>query len=81
MQIWNKKHFWWKEQPQRPETKIVTVYIRGGKRAGVVGAEWAWREEEEDLEALVKRCHTHVHRRPHQPRGCLQRAECNFRTV
>lgn len=54
MQIWNKKHFWWKEQPQRPETKIVTVYIRGGKRAGVVGAEWAWREEEEDLEALVK---------------------------
>ena len=23
----------------------------------------------------------HFHRQPHQPRGCLQRAECNFRTV
>ena len=24
---------------------------------------------------------THFHQGPHQPRGCLQRAECNFRTV
>ena len=26
-------------------------------------------------------CHTHCHRGPCQPRGCLQRAECNVRTV
>ena len=26
-------------------------------------------------------CQTHFHRGPCQPRGCLQRAECNFRTV
>ena len=26
-------------------------------------------------------CQAHFHRGPHQPRGCLQRAKCNFRTV
>ena len=26
-------------------------------------------------------CQTYFHRGPHQPRSCLQRAECNFRTV
>ena len=26
-------------------------------------------------------CQTHFHRGPHQPRGCLQRAEYNFWTV
>ena len=26
-------------------------------------------------------CQTHFHRRPHQPRSCLQRAESNFRAV
>ena len=31
---------------------------------------------------LIKQgCQTHFHREQHQPRGCLQRAECNFRTV
>ena len=24
---------------------------------------------------------THFHQEPHQPRGCLQRVECNFGTV
>ena len=31
--------------------------------------------------ALDQRRQTHFHRGPHQPRGCPQRAECNFRTV
>ena len=26
-------------------------------------------------------CQTHFHRGPHQPLSCLQKAECNFRTV
>ena len=30
---------------------------------------------------LWQGCHTHFHRGPHQPHGCLQRAECHFRTV
>ena len=30
--------------------------------------------------ALEQGCQTHFHQGPHQPRGCLQRAECNFRT-
>ena len=33
------------------------------------------------LKALGKGCQTHFHRGPHQPHSCLQRAECNFRTV
>ena len=28
-----------------------------------------------------QRCHTHFHQGPHQPRSCLQRAKCNFKTV
>ena len=27
---------------------------------------------------LKQRCQTHFHRGPHQPHGCLQRAECNL---
>ena len=30
------------------------------------------------LDALEQGCQTHFHQGPHQPRGCLQRAECNF---
>ena len=30
---------------------------------------------------LEQECQTHFHRGPHQPHSCLQRAECNFRTV
>ena len=30
---------------------------------------------------LVQGCQTHFHGGPHQPHGCLQRAECSFRTV
>ena len=30
---------------------------------------------------LCQGCQTHCHQGPHQPLGCLQRAECNFRTV
>ena len=32
-------------------------------------------------EWLGQGCQTHFHRGPHQPHGCLQRAEWNFRTV
>ena len=31
--------------------------------------------------SLEQGCQTHCHRGPHQPCSCLQRAECNFRTV
>ena len=30
---------------------------------------------------LCQGCQTHFYRGPHQPHGCLQRAECNFRTA
>ena len=30
---------------------------------------------------LEQGCQTHFHWRPHQPRGCLQRAECNFNSL
>ena len=29
-------------------------------------------------DALGQGCESHFHQRPHQPRGCLQRAECNL---
>ena len=35
----------------------------------------------EQQDPLRQRCQTHFHQQPHQPHGCLQRAECNFRTV
>ena len=30
---------------------------------------------------IVQGCQTHCHQGPHQPCGCFQRGECNFRTV
>ena len=30
---------------------------------------------------ILQGCQTHFHQGPHQPRGCLQRAECNFKTL
>ena len=30
---------------------------------------------------LSQGCQTHFHQGQHQPQGCLQMAECNFRTV
>ena len=34
-----------------------------------------------NLIAISQGCQTHYHQRPHQPRGCLQRAECNFNSL
>ena len=34
-----------------------------------------------NCETLGQGCQTHFHRGPHQPRGCLQKAEFNFRIV
>ena len=31
--------------------------------------------------SIFQGCQTHFHWGPHQPRSCLQRAKCNFRTV
>ena len=39
------------------------------------------RHTTEMQNTLLQGCHTHVRWGPHQPCGCLQRAECNFRTV
>ena len=33
------------------------------------------------IDNVVQGCQTHFHQGPHQPCSCLQRAECNFRTV
>ena len=30
---------------------------------------------------LRQRCHTHFHWRPHETRGCLERAECKFNSL
>ena len=30
---------------------------------------------------LCQGCQTHFHQRPYKPRGCLQRAECNFNSL
>lgn len=58
-----QKHSWWKEQQQRPEMKIVLAYLRGGKKAGMTGTEWARQEAvgEQDLEALVNPLSLHNH--------------------
>ena len=37
--------------------------------------------QDELLKGIDQGCQTHFHPGLHQPRGCLQRAECNFRTV
>ena len=36
---------------------------------------------EDQTSANNQGCQTRFHQGPHQPRGCLQRAECNFRTA
>lgn len=36
-----QEYSWWKELQQRPGMKMVTVYLRGGKKGCVAGTEWA----------------------------------------
>ena len=33
------------------------------------------------LKPIIQGCQTHFHRGPHQPRSCLQKAECNFNSL
>ena len=63
---------------------------REGKKVNHVKAKhlfrvWTWNVVahtplpvfETQQKGLKQGCQTHFHRGPHQPRGCLQRVECN----
>ena len=75
--IWKQGFNWRAQEPNGPIWLEGFSYGSCEGEARAPGVETLHRE----FKLLGQGCQTHFHQGPRQPCGCLQRAECNFRTV